>query len=121
MRKSRIISPASIQPIVSDLSCCVLLRTDGGSHITSIDPGNGTLDVVPNPDGDPLFEDFHVSETVWDAKRRGVLFDVGHGSASFSWTVAEIAAKEGFWPDIVTSQAIKKIYDRTLCSEIDCL
>lgn len=76
---------------------------DGGSHIQSIDPGNGAFAVVPNPDGAPAFQDFHVSETVWAAKRRGVLFDVGHGSASFSWTVAEIAAREGFWPDIIST------------------
>lgn len=93
---------------------------DGGSHITSIDPGNGTLDVVPNPDGEPVFDDFHVSETVWDAKRRGVLFDVGHGSASFSWTVAEIAAKEGFWPDIIstdihTGSCFGPAYDQPTC------
>ena len=41
---------------------------------------------------------FRLRQVVWAAKRRGVLFDVGHGSASFSWTVAEIAAAEGFWP-----------------------
>jgi len=47
-----------------------------------------------------------VSETVWDAKRRGVLFDVGHGSASFSWTVAEIAAAEGFYPVLTTRNCV---------------
>ena len=28
---------------------------------------------------------------------------MGHGRGSFSWTVAEICAKEGFWPDIISS------------------
>lgn len=28
---------------------------------------------------------------------------MGHGQGSFSWTVAEICAKEGFWPDIISS------------------
>ena len=28
---------------------------------------------------------------------------MGHGCGSFSWTVAEICAKEGFWPDIISS------------------
>ncbi|XP_064598947.1 deacetylase Atu3266-like isoform X2 [Liolophura sinensis] len=40
---------------------------------------------------------------VWEARRRGVLFDVGHGQGSFSWPVAELAAKEGFWPDIIST------------------
>lgn len=91
---------------------------DGGSHIRSIDPGNGVHDVVPNPDGDPDFGDFHVSETVWEAKRRGVLFDVGHGSASFSWTVAELAAKEGFWPDLISTDIHSVSHDvNTLADE----
>lgn len=28
---------------------------------------------------------------------------MGHGAGSFSWTVAEICAKKGFWPDIISS------------------
>lgn len=40
---------------------------------------------------------------VLKARQRGVLFDVGHGAGSFSWTVAEICAREGFWPDIISS------------------
>lgn len=38
---------------------------------------------------------------VTDAQSRGVYFDVGHGQASFSWTVSEIATKQGFWPDML--------------------
>lgn len=40
---------------------------------------------------------------VVDAKRRGVLFDVGHGQGAFNWTVTEICAKKKFWPDIIGS------------------
>ena len=43
--------------------------------------------------------------------KRGVLFDVGHGAGSFSWTVAEICAKEGFWPDIISSDLLKESVD----------
>ena len=45
----------------------------------------------------------HIHSDVHDARKRGVLFDVGHGCGSFSWTVAENCAKEGFWPDIISS------------------
>lgn len=38
---------------------------------------------------------------VTDAQSRGVYFDVGHGQGSFSWTVAEIATQQGFWPDML--------------------
>jgi len=37
------------------------------------------------------------------AKRRGVIFDVGHGGGSFDYTVAEAAIAEGCPPDIISS------------------
>ncbi|XP_062509682.1 deacetylase Oant_2987-like [Corticium candelabrum] len=45
----------------------------------------------------------HIDSGVWEAKQRGVLFDIGHGMGSFNWTVAEICAKSGFWPDTVST------------------
>ena len=47
------------------------------------------------------------SRSIWsdviDAKSRGVYFDVGHGEGSFTWTVAELCAAQGFWPDLLGS------------------
>ena len=40
---------------------------------------------------------------VIEARRRGVLFDLGHGQGSFTWTVAEKCAEVGFWPDIIST------------------
>jgi dihydroorotase len=37
------------------------------------------------------------------AKRRGVIFDVGHGGGSFDYTVAEIAIPQGCAPDTISS------------------
>jgi dihydroorotase len=37
------------------------------------------------------------------ARERGVLFDVGHGSGSFSFSVAESLLRAGFPPDIISS------------------
>ncbi len=37
------------------------------------------------------------------AKRRGVIFDVGHGGGSFDYTVAEAAIAEGCPPDTISS------------------
>jgi dihydroorotase len=37
------------------------------------------------------------------AKKRGVVFDVGHGGGSFDFTVAEVAMKEGVLPDTISS------------------
>ena len=37
------------------------------------------------------------------AKKRGVVFDVGHGGGSFDYTVAEAALREGLAPDTISS------------------
>jgi len=37
------------------------------------------------------------------AKKRGVLFDVGHGGGSFDFTVAEAAIQQGAGPDTISS------------------
>lgn len=37
------------------------------------------------------------------ARDRGVLFDVGHGSASFNWNVYDRARRKGFYPDLIST------------------
>ena len=37
------------------------------------------------------------------AKKRGVIFDIGHGGGSFDFTVAEAAMKQGCMPDTISS------------------
>jgi dihydroorotase len=41
--------------------------------------------------------------SVRDARARGVLFDVGHGSGGFSFTVAEALVRDGLVPDLISS------------------
>lgn len=40
---------------------------------------------------------------VVEARRRGVLFDLGHGSGSFLWPVAAAAMRQGFAPDTIST------------------
>ena len=44
-----------------------------------------------------------VHPAVKEARRNGVLFDLGHGVGAFSWTVGELCAREGFWPDTIST------------------
>ncbi len=44
-----------------------------------------------------------VNAGMWEGRRRGVLFDVGHGGGSFSWGVAVPAIREDFLPDTISS------------------
>jgi dihydroorotase len=40
---------------------------------------------------------------LWEGRKRGVIFDVGHGGGSFTWKVAVPAIKEGFLPDSIST------------------
>ena len=37
------------------------------------------------------------------ARKRGVIFDVGHGGGSFAWRIAVPAMKAGFLPDSIST------------------
>lgn len=40
---------------------------------------------------------------VWDAYRRGILFDIGHGTDSFNFHVAQVAKEAGLTPQTVST------------------
>jgi dihydroorotase len=44
-----------------------------------------------------------VQPYVWEARKRGVLFDLGHGGGSFMWPVATKATAQGFYPDTIST------------------
>lgn len=44
-----------------------------------------------------------VNSALWEARKRGVLFDVGHGATSFAWRIAVPAIKEGWLPDVIST------------------
>ena len=44
-----------------------------------------------------------VKPFVWEAQKRGVLFDVGYGGISFAYTQAIPAIKQGFYPNTIST------------------
>jgi dihydroorotase len=50
-----------------------------------------------------IFDDKKIRRSFTDARARGVLFDVGHGSESFNFNVFKRALEEGFYPDIIST------------------
>jgi dihydroorotase len=44
-----------------------------------------------------------VNPGLFEGRKRGVIFDVGHGGGSFAWRVAVPAMKEGFVPDSIST------------------
>lgn len=53
--------------------------------------------------GTNIVQDGRLLPAALAAKRRGVVFDVGHGSSGFDYTVAEAAIEQGCPPDTVSS------------------
>jgi dihydroorotase len=40
---------------------------------------------------------------VWESKKRGIVFDLGHGGGSFIYDQAVPAMEQGFWPDAIST------------------
>jgi dihydroorotase len=47
--------------------------------------------------------DRRIREEVLEARRRGVVFDIGHGSGSFGFRTAKSMLEAGFLPDAISS------------------
>ncbi|MEW9804511.1 amidohydrolase/deacetylase family metallohydrolase [Mesorhizobium sp. ZMM04-5] len=56
----------------------------------------------PSPNS-ALDADGKVLRAVRDARERGVLFDIAHGMGAFGYETAEGALKDGFLPDLISS------------------
>src|SRR5471032_3040937 len=50
-----------------------------------------------------IVQDGKLLPAALEAKKRGVIFDVGHGGGSFDYTVAEMAIAQGYPPDTISS------------------
>jgi dihydroorotase len=44
-----------------------------------------------------------VNPGMWAGRKRGVIFDVGHGGGSFAWRIAVPAMRQGFAPDSIST------------------
>ena len=45
----------------------------------------------------------HVNKGMIEGRKRGVIFDVGHGGGSFAWRIAMPAIEQGFLPDSIST------------------
>ncbi len=52
---------------------------------------------------DELLPDGKVNPGMWAGRKRGVIFDVGHGGGSFAWRVVVPAIQQGFLPDSIST------------------
>jgi dihydroorotase len=50
-----------------------------------------------------LLETGKLNPALWEGRKRGVIFDVGHGGGSFAWRIAVPAIREKFLPDSIST------------------
>lgn len=59
-----------------------------------------------------LLEDGNIDERVWEAKRRGVLFDVAPGMGNMSLSVTQTALQAGLYPDLLGSDMTRLTFNK---------
>lgn len=58
----------------------------------------------PGPWKEPVVdEDGQVKPFVFEAQKKGIIFDVGHGGSSFAFSQAIPAIRQGFLPDVIAT------------------
>lgn len=82
--------PNSIEKLFMD----ILRPGDGFTHTYSYGPSN--RETIVDAEG-------HVKPFVFEAQKRGIFFDVGHGGGAFSWRQAIPATRDGFWADVIST------------------
>jgi len=71
--------------------------------LAKLRPGDVVTHCFHGNDGSLLDAEGNVWPEAFEARRRGILFDVGHGVGSFTWRVARAALAQGFSPDTISS------------------
>lgn len=76
--------------------------------ISRLDKGDIITHCFNGKENNILDDKDMIKDYVLDAKQRGIIFDVGHGSASFSFDVAKKAFDQNFLSDMISTD----IYER---------
>ena len=118
-----VIARHGIEPLKRAIRACELAGTNGRvmCHIGGVEtvdlmslilqtlrPGDiltHCYSGAPNNEGKftNIVQEGKLLPAALEAKKRGVLFDVGHGGGSFDYTVAEAAIAQGCPPDTISS------------------
>lgn len=71
--------------------------------LNCLDEGDIVTHCFNSKAGGNIFDDSHVFATAIESHERGIIFDVGHGGASFSYRVAEDALARGLKPHTIST------------------
>ena len=87
-------------PVMAHLDHPPPSRLEGLSRLRRGDVITHCFRPFPNA---PVHADGRIREEVHEARRRGVVFDIGHGGGSFGFRTAEHMLEAGFLPDVISS------------------
>jgi dihydroorotase len=62
-----------------------------------------------------------VKPFIWDAEKKGIVFDVGYGGASFNFSQAIPALKQGFFPKTISTDLHTGSMNASMKSQIDVM
>ena len=89
-------------PVMVDFGSSLPQRPVAELVTTKLRPGDIYTHVYSGLRGE-LEAGGRVNPGLWAGRKRGVIFDVGHGGGSFLWRIAVPAMKEGFLPDSIST------------------
>lgn len=72
-------------------------------HLRPGDMFTHTFSYGPKQRETVVDENHKVKTFVFEAQKRGIIFDVGHGGGAFSWRQAVPAIQQGFKPNVISS------------------
>lgn len=99
---------------IGDLKVCVHVTSGpvpAEEIVSVLRPGDVVAHCYHGRDNNIIGEDGHVLPGVWEARKRGVIFDVANGKGNFSLKVAKAAMADGFLPDIISSDMTNDKYN----------
>ncbi|MEP7251919.1 MAG: amidohydrolase/deacetylase family metallohydrolase [Ginsengibacter sp.] len=62
-----------------------------------------------------------VKPFIWEAKKKGIIFDVGYGGASFNFSQAMPAIKAGFYPNTISTDLHTGSMNASMKNELDIM
>lgn len=74
-----------------------------GALLDLLRPGDVVTHCFTGAGNALIGEDGRLDPACWEARARGVAFDVGHGSGSCSFDVVQVALAAGFLPDTIST------------------
>ncbi|NLT72955.1 MAG: amidohydrolase/deacetylase family metallohydrolase [Chloroflexi bacterium] len=103
LRRALTVAERLHKPLMVHIGSARRMHVSLGDILEELRPGDIVTHMYHGKDGGLVGDDGLVCPAARAARRRGVLFDVGHGAGSYSFPVSRAALAQGFGPDVISS------------------